>query len=98
MGPFAVVVIQLSRIVNPLPGAAAHGREEHFNLLEPLSSVKLFFYFPLAFKVRNSKNIPITCRPRRPSARALKTAANYLIPIHPSRRKVVGVVIFLLCS
>jgi len=47
-----------------------------------------FFYFLLAFKVRNSKNIPITCRSRRrPSARALKTAANYLIPIHPSRRK-----------
>jgi hypothetical protein len=71
LGPFAVVVIQLSRIIRSLPEAAAQSREELSNLLQLITRVKPFFLTPQvpANTVRQS-----LARTRH----SLRTAANYL--------------------
>ena len=72
-------------------GAAADCREELPNLLELITRVKLFFYLPLRLFSHQTINCSIASRsPRSLQARALKTAANYLIGLVASSRKDIG--------
>jgi hypothetical protein len=71
LGPFAVVVIQLSRIIRFLPEAAAQSREELSNLLQLITRVKLFLLILSSLAIPRRALLARTCH-------SLRTAANYL--------------------
>jgi predicted RNase H-like nuclease len=71
LGPFAVVVIQLSRIIRSLAEAAAQSREELSNLLQLITRVKPFFLIPRS--TANSLRLSLAR-----NGHPLRTAANYL--------------------